>query len=133
MHIQLKHLIAGLLLAATLPALAVDEHHPDQPAATASATPSEQSMTEQIYKMQAIHDRIAAAKTPAERQAAMREGMEAMKEGMAMMQRGCPMGGMGMDGKGMGGKWQGGGMGMMDMMMKMMDQQSHMMDMHKQP
>ncbi|MFZ3183581.1 MAG: hypothetical protein WA173_05515 [Pseudomonas sp.] len=110
-------------------------------AAAEATTPPAVSpaMTEQMQKMQAIHDKVAAAKTPAERQAAMQEGMAAMREGLALMQKeggpGCPGPGMGMgmagskDGAGMGMGMGGmGGMGgMMNMMMKMMDQQSSMM------
>jgi hypothetical protein len=80
---------------------------------------------------QATHDKAAAAKTPAERQAAMQEGMKTMKDSLAMMNKqqgaaGCMGPGMGMSGSKDG---MGMGKGMMDMMMKMMDQQSSMTDM----
>jgi hypothetical protein len=83
-------------------------------------------MAEQMQKMQAARDKMAAAKTPAERQAAMEEGMHTMKGSMAMMLdmstgNGCKN--MGMSGT------ENGGTQMMDMMMKMMDQQSSMMSM----
>lgn len=81
-------------------------------------------MSGQLEKMQVAHDKIAAAKTPSERQAAMQEGMAAMKDGMGMLQKNCKD--MGMD---MSGGKDGADMQMMDMMMKMMDQQSHMMKM----
>jgi hypothetical protein len=75
--------------------------------------------------MQAAHEKMIAAKTPAERQAAMQEGMATMKDSMGMMHNHCQGMGMGM------GKGMSGGMAhsdqMMDMMMKMMDQQSNMM------
>lgn len=77
-------------------------------------------MAEQMKKMQAAHDKIAAAKTPAERRAAMQESMKTMKDGMAMMNANCND--MGMPGN----KDR---MGMMNMMMNMMDQQSNMMKM----
>lgn len=132
MNAPVKALVAALLIGSPLFALAVDEHHPEQaPAAPTDTAPAQdQAMTEQMQKMQAIHDRIAAAKTPAERQAAMQEGMQAMREGMAMLQNNCPGMGMGMGMSGGKGGGMGGGMGMMNMMMKMMDQQSDMM---KQP
>ena len=76
-------------------------------------------MTEQMQKMQAAHDKAAAAKTPAERHAAMQESMKTMKDSMAVMHKNCH--GMGID-----GKKDGMEMGMMNMMMKMMDQQSSM-------
>jgi hypothetical protein len=115
MHMTIKSLVAALLASSPLLVAAVEEHHPDQAPAKAGSSSAavqdrEQAMTEQMKKMQSIHDRIAAAKTPEERQEAMREGMQAMKEGLVMMQNGCP-------GRGMG----------QHMMMRMMDQQSGMM------
>jgi hypothetical protein len=132
MQTQWKWVLAAILAGSALTASANDEHHPaEAPAgATTASTPDDtaagdpamsQMMVEQMQKMQAAHDKAAAAKTPAERQAAMQEGMQAMKEGMAVLSKqqgsaGC----MGMSGP-------SGGMGMMEMMMKMMDQQSSMM------
>ncbi|WP_371227485.1 hypothetical protein ACAW63_18325 [Pseudomonas sp. QE6] len=126
MHITLKSLVAALLISSPLLAVAVDEHHPDQAPAkaeskSAPAQGQEKAMAEQMQKMQAIHDRLAAAKTPEERQAAMHEGMQAMKEGLGMMQNGCAGKGMGQHMKMMDSK-------MMGMMMQMMDQQAGMMD-----
>lgn len=123
MQMTLKALVAALLIGSPLIAAAVDEHHPDQPPAkteSKSATAQEKAIAEQMKKMQAIHDRIAAAKTPEERQAAMQEGMLAMKEGMGMMQNGCA-------GKGMGPHMRMMDSKMMGMMMQMMDQQAGMM------
>ena len=125
MHASLKLILATLLVSSPLMASAVDEHHPEgqtAPAKTSeAATPMQNNvMTEQMQKMQAAHDKAAAAKTPAERHAAMQESMKTMKDSMAMMHKNCN--GMGMS----GGK---DGMGMMNMMMKMMDQQSSMMKM----
>lgn len=125
MHMTLKSLVAALLISSPLIAAAVDEHHPDEAPAKAESKSAptqaqEKAITEQITKMQAIHDKIAAAKTPEERQAAMREGMLAMKEGLGMMQNGCAGKGMGQHMKMMDSK-------MMGMMMQMMDQQASMM------
>ncbi|MGF6489123.1 hypothetical protein [Pseudomonas frederiksbergensis] len=132
MHTYVKSLIAALLISSPLPVLATDEHHPE----TAPAAPTTDStqttpmqdkvMSEQMQKMQAAHDKMIAAKTPAERQVAMQEGMTTMKNSMGMMHDHCT--GMGM-GKGMSGNKDGSGTAMMDMMMKMMDQQSSMMKM----
>ncbi|MBB3239298.1 hypothetical protein FHW68_000770 [Pseudomonas sp. Tn43] len=134
MHAYIKSL-AALIVCSPLMALAVDEHHPDQPPAapmantTTPATPmQDKAMNEQMQKMQAAHDKMLAAKTPAERQAAMQEAMSTMKNSMGMMHDQCPGMGMGM-GKGMSGSKEGHGTAMMDMMMKMMDQQSSMMKM----
>lgn len=137
MQTQMKLAIAAMLASSVFMANAEDEHHPaDAPAsATAASTLSEpamnKAMSEQLQKMQAAHDKAAAAKTPEERQAAMQEGMKTMKESMAMMSKqhdaaGCM--GMG-SGMGMSASKDGMGKGMMGMMMKMMDQQSSMMDM----
>lgn len=126
MNASLKFILATLLVSSPLMASAVDEHHPEQtptaPAQTGeAATPMQNNvMTEQLQKMQAAHDKAAAAKTPAERHAAMQESMKTMKDSMAMMHMNCP-------GMGMAGNKDGMGMGMMNMMMKMMDQQSSMM------
>ena len=141
MQTQLKLVLAAILASSVFMASAEDEHHPvDEPAsATAASAPSEsamnKAMSEQMQKMQAAHDKVAAAKTPAERQAAMQEGMKTMKDSLAMMSKqqgaaGCTGVEMG-SGMGMSGSKDGMGMGkgMMEMMMKMMDQQSSMMDM----
>lgn len=127
MNTYAKSLITALLISAPLIVSAADDPAPEKaPAAPAQASGHSmpmhaQGMNDQIRKMQAAHDKIAAATTPAERQLAMQEGMAVMSEGMAMMRMNCQ--GMGMGGKG------DAGMGMMDMMMKMMNQQSHMMKM----
>ena len=131
MHKHSKFVLAAVLASSALMAFAEDAHHPaDAPGdATESTAPTStavnQAMAEQIEKMQAAHDKAAAAKTPAERQAAMQEGMKAMKDSMAMMRKEqSAMGCMNMS-----GAKDGGGKGMMDMMMQMMEQQSSMMEM----
>ena len=129
MHATLKFILATLLVSSPLIGSAVDEHHPEGqtvPAKTSeAATPMQNNvMTEQMQKMQAAHDKAAAAKTPAERHAAMQESMKTMKDSMAVMHNNCHGKGMGM-GMGMDGNEDG----MMNMMMKMMDQQSSMMNM----
>lgn len=126
MHKHFTSLVAALLISSPLIALAADEPPANtSPTASATATPQDKALSEQMQKMQAAHDKMAAAKTPAERQIAMQEGMDAMRGGMGMMHGHCQ--GMGM-GKGMAGG-QGRSNQMMDMMMKMMDQQSSMMKM----
>ncbi|MCX4063434.1 hypothetical protein OR626_04215 [Pseudomonas sp. S1Bt30] len=133
MHTTLKFILAALLVSSPLIVSAVDEHHPEgqtAPAKTSeAATPMQNNvMTEQMQKMQAAHDKAAAAKTPAERHAAMQESMKTMKDSMAVMHNNCHGKGMGM-GMGMDGNEDGMDMGMMNMMMKMMDQQTSMMNM----
>lgn len=128
MHTHLKALVAALLISSPLVALAVEEHHPDTPSTaptTATVATQDKAMSEQMNKMQAAHEKMIAATTPAERRAAMQEGMATMKDSLGMMHNHCQ--GMGM-GKGMsGGKDRSDQM--MGMMMKMMDEQSSMMKM----
>jgi hypothetical protein len=127
MQKQLISLVAALLISSPLIALAANEPPANtSPTVPATTTAQDKAWSEQLQKMQAAHEKMAAAKTPAERRIAMQEGMDAMRGGIGMMQGQCP--GMGM-GKGMaGGKYHSDQM--MDLMQKMMDQQSSMM---KQP
>lgn len=130
MHKHLKSVVAALLISSPLMALAVDEQSsdtaPTTPAATSQTAPAhDKAISEQMQKMRAAHEKMAAAKTPAERQIAMQEGMATMKDSMGMMHKHCE--GMSM-GKGMSGDKDGPDQ-MMGMMMKMMDQQSSMMKM----
>ncbi|VVN82904.1 hypothetical protein [Pseudomonas fluorescens] len=134
MHTSLKWILTTLLVSSPLMVSAVDEKNQEQTPTTSAqtsevATPVQsKAMAEQMQKMQAAHDKVAAAKTPAERQAAMQESIETMKDSMTLMHKNCHGMGMGM-GMGMSSNKDGMGMGMMDMMMKMMDQQSSMMKM----
>ncbi|NUT88415.1 hypothetical protein HNO91_18420 [Pseudomonas corrugata] len=125
MHASLKLILATLLVSSPLMASAV-EQTPTAPTQTSEATEATRNnvMTEHMQKMQAAYDKAAAAKTPAERRAAMQESMKTMKDSMAMLHENCN--GMGM---GKAGNQDGMGRGMMNMMMKMMDQQSSMMKM----
>jgi chaperonin cofactor prefoldin len=95
------------------------QHHPETPAAAAPAsktapapaqpgTPQgmsvmpqmQQQMQQHMATMQALHTRMAAAKTAAEREALMADHMKAMHEDMAMMKGMTTMGGpQGMHGK----------------------------------
>ena len=127
MHASLKLILATLLVSSPLMASAV-EQTPTAPAQTSEATEATRNnvMTEHMQKMQAAYDKAAAAKTPAERRAAMQESMKTMKDSMAMLHENCNGMGMGM---GKAGNQDGMGRGMMNMMMKMMDQQSSMMKM----
>ena len=73
------------------------DHHPADAAppaaaarkpAPAKATPSSMAMMDKHMKaMQAMHDKMLAAKTPEDRQALMAEHMKLMQEGMAMMKQ----------------------------------------------
>ncbi|QJC79002.1 hypothetical protein [Pseudomonas umsongensis] len=127
MQVHSKWVLAAVLASSAFMVSAEDAHHPaDSTVSTAPAsTAVNNAMTEQMQKMQAAHDKAAAAETPAERQAALQEGMKAMKDSMSMMSKEhSAMGCMGMS-----GAKDGAGKGMMDMMMQMMEQQSSMMEM----
>lgn len=142
MMLMRNKLIGLAVLATSLGALAqkADEHkdhHPAggnaaaAPAAPASA-PGMAVMDQHMKAMQAMHDKMMAAKTPEARQALMAEHMKLMQEGMAMMKG---MGGKGMGGKGMGGMGMAGGHGagmaehhqMMEKRMEMMASMMQMM------
>ena len=114
-------------LAFSAPVFADDAHHPEKAADAKSApaplAPQVRKMQDNVKKMLSQLDRVAKARTDAERQKAMAEHMQTMQENMGMargMQAGmmdCQMmhgmmgkGGMGMMQGGMMGK---GGMGMM--------------------
>ena len=82
-----------------------DQHKAHHPAGSASAavtkpvsgkaSPDTVRMANQTKAMQAMHDKMMAAKTPAERSALMAEHMKSMQEGMDMMKGMGGMGGMG--------------------------------------
>lgn len=140
MHTSVKTLLSTVLLVGSLSACAVNEHHPASSpvqAAPANMPMHSKAMHEQMSKMQAAHDKLAAAKTPAERQVAMQESLQTMKASMTMMHSQPGGGCIGMMGSGSGmgagmtmpGGMHGADMGMpmMDMMMKMMDQHAAML------
>lgn len=89
-------------------------HHP--PAAAAPADRADA----QMKAMQEMHQKMAAAKTPEERQALMAEHMKTMQGGMSMM---CEMGA---GGTGMG---MASGAGSNDMMQRCMDMRNMTMQM----
>ena len=62
-------------------------HHPagSAPAASPGATPSPEAFDRQMKAMQDMHQRMQAAKTPAERAKLMDDHMRIMRSGMAMM------------------------------------------------
>jgi hypothetical protein len=140
-----KTLIAiAMTLALATPALAEDAHHPEQaPAAAAQAAEKAvPKMQENVKKMEGQLERLAAAKTPEERQKLLMEHMQTMRENMMMGQqiamgdKDCPM--MGMMGGGMGMGMMGGGGMMMgpggaggdaEPMMNRMQQMERRMDM----
>jgi len=63
-----------------------DPHsHPGKPIEGSNPRSAMPRMDEQMKKMQALHDRMASAATPEERQKLMAENRKAMQEGMGMM------------------------------------------------
>jgi hypothetical protein len=87
-------------------------HHP-------AGVPSADLHEQRMKAMQEMHQKMAAAKTPEERAALMKDHMKAMQDGMAMM--GPMRGGMMHGGKGpMDAETMRRRMDMMEMMMQMM-------------
>ena len=75
-------------------------HHPAGSAPAAKPTPGKTTpemaqMANQMKAMQEMHDKMMAAKTPAERNTLMADHMKTMQEGMGMMKGMGGMGGMG--------------------------------------
>jgi hypothetical protein len=106
----------GPMGGTTLPANdAHAEHHPD-------GMPAMSAMEPRMKAMQAMHQKMANAKTPAERDALMAEHMKAMQGGMDMMKEMHGMGGKGMPTAGSGehDRMMADHMAMMQMMMNMM-------------
>lgn len=91
-------------------------------AATAPKAPTPTQVDAQVKAMHEMHEKMAAARTPEERQALMAEHMKTMHDGMAMMHEmhedGGP--GAGMGGMSMGPRAMGRRMDMMEEMMQMM-------------
>ena len=76
-----------------------DPHQAHHPAGTASAPaakamPGKARMDSQMMAMHEMHDKMMAAKTPAERDALTAEHMKIMRDGMTML-NGMSPGGMG--------------------------------------
>lgn len=113
--------LLAVAVAATvvLTGCALAQPRPDHAAHHPAGTPMPAQAEMQMKSMQAMHDKLMAAKTPAERQALMAEHLKAMQGGMAMMGQmkgpGAPGGGMPMCAEMMGGRME-----MMEMMMQMM-------------
>lgn len=114
-------LLSGIAAAAT-PAGA-DEHSAHHPAGTATA-PAPAGYEQQMKMMQEMHQKMAAAKTPEERAALMKDHMKTMQDGMGMM--GQMRGGM------KGGKEMESGKGEMRMDPEMMKRRMDMMEMMMQ-
>jgi hypothetical protein len=121
------HLIASAAFTAlaTLAAIGVQaQPGPAARAASGPRMPMQADMDKQMKAMQEMHEKMAAAKTPGERQALMSEHMKVMREGMSMMGRMGGMGGMG----GMGPRDGAGGPGMHERMRMMEHMMQMMMD-----
>jgi len=102
-----------------------EEHEAHHPAADTAPKVDPGKFDQQTKRMQEMHQKMMAAKTPAERAALMKDHMKVMQDGMAMMGQ---MGGdMPMRGGGMSAK--PGGPSMHNNMMQRMDMMEMMMQM----
>jgi len=139
----IRNSLIGLCIAAAslgASAQSADEHkahHPGgtAPPAAANKAPAKTmgsdkmaTMDQHMKAMQAMHEKMSAAKTPEARQALMAEHMKLMQDGMVMMKG---MGGMSGMGGMQGGKNMGGNMTerqqMMEKRMEMMESMMQMM------
>jgi hypothetical protein len=102
-----------------------DDHAAHHPADAAAAVAVPAGYDQQMKMMQEMHQKMAAAKTPKERAALMKDHMKAMQDGMAMM--GQMHGGMMGGGVGMGS-----GKGSMPMDTDAMKRRMDMMEMMMQ-
>lgn len=126
--------LGAAVLFAGVVAMAQDTKAPGAggKAAAAPSMPMMAQMDEHMKKMQALHDRMMGAATPAERQKAMEAAHKEMQESTMMkpmMQGGGMMGGGMMGNKGKTGDAHAEMQMMgkrMDMMQMMMDQQGMM-------
>ncbi|MBD8051293.1 hypothetical protein [Limnohabitans radicicola] len=145
---KIRHTLVGICVASLslgVMAQTADEHKAHHPAGSTSPASANMKaaakptgagpmaamakMDEHMKAMQAMHEKMLAAKTPAERQALMDEHMKLMQDGMGMMQQ------MGAGMQGMGGMQGGKGMPanmaerqqMMEKRMQMMESTMQMM------
>lgn len=145
---KIRHTLVGICIAsASLSVMAqtAEEHKAHQPAGSAPPASTQMKvvakptgagqmagmakMDEHMKAMQAMHEKMMAAKTPQERQALMGEHMKLMQDGMGMMQQ------MGAGMQGMGGMQGGKGMPdnmaerhqLMEKRMEMMESMMQMM------
>ena len=96
-HSRTLALIATLAIASATSFAQDDQHKAHHPAGTAAeavpapatgkpaAKPVMTMMDTHMKAMQAMHEKMASAKTPAEREALMPEHMKLMQDGMSMM------------------------------------------------
>jgi len=102
-----------------------EEHEAHHPVAQAAPKVDPAKFDQQMKTMQEMHQKMMAARTPAERAALMNDHMKTMQDGMAMM--GQMGGGMPMQGGGMSS--MSGGPSMQKNMMQRMDMMEMMMQM----
>lgn len=145
---KIRHTLVGICVASLslgVMAQTADEHKAHHPAGSTSPASANMKaaakptgagpmaamakMDEHMKAMQAMHEKMLVAKTPAERQALMDEHMKLMQDGMGMMQQ------MGAGMQGMGGMQAGKSMPanmaerqqMMEKRMQMMESMMQMM------
>ena len=83
--------LVAVLSASAFPGMTVAaeeaEHDHTHAAAATAEKPVSPAASEMMQRMQGMHEKMMAAKTPAERQALMADHMKLMQEGMTMMQQ----------------------------------------------
>jgi hypothetical protein len=132
---SIRKISIAAALVATLGACAQTPSSPTAGGMPGMASPPA-AMAERMSKMDAhmnamreMHDRMARARTPEERNALMPEHMKLMQEGMAMMGGMGPGGMRGMGGMGGMGSMSGDMAGHQQMMEKRMEMMQSMMQM----
>lgn len=100
---KLSQTLIGICMAAVSVgawAQSTDEHQGHHPAGTSAPAPEQKkvpakamgaekmaAMAQHMTAMQAMHEKMVAAKTPDERQALMADHMKLMQDGMSMMKQ----------------------------------------------
>jgi hypothetical protein len=96
-HLRTLAVVASLTASSVASFAQDDQHKAHHPAGAASAAmpapatgkpagmPDMTMMDQHMKAMQAMHEKMSSAKTPAEREALMAEHMKLMQEGMSMM------------------------------------------------
>jgi len=119
-----------------MPAFADDTHHPanttppaltNQKSSPTAGSDKMRDMDQQVKAMQVMHEKMASAKTPEERQALMVEHRKVMQDGMAMMKGTKGMSGMSETASMPVEKAKGMGMNLADHQ-KMMEKRMEMME-----
>lgn len=110
-----------LVLVATLPACAVDEHHPEKQVAPEKAQLTTDKMDASVQQLQEMRKKIESEKKTPARKELLQQHMGMMKDGMNMMTMMGGQGGMMMEQKETGSMPMADRMGMMEKKMAIME------------